>query len=239
MRKSFILIIILFIAAVTLTIFLFDDESLLVLSREDGVFEWTTSILYFLSFLLFAWSYVKGKKGNDLILFRTRKNIIFFVLAIIMFLAAGEELSWGQRILHVKTPDFFAHRNIQKEINLHNLDFLQPRDASGQLKKGIAKFASVPKIFLVFCFFFFLLIPLTNAWVPWLSKKYDRFNIPVLPVWIGVLYFISFILFMAIDGVYIEKKSWWLAEISECNDSMFFFVSSAYFVFGHPRGGGS
>ena len=157
--------------------------------------------------------------------------MIFLLLAILMFLAAGEELSWGQRIFGAKTPAWFADRNIQKEINLHNLDFLQPRDSSGKLKKGMAKFTSIPKFFLIFCFVFFLFIPLSNKCIPRLSKMYDRLNVPILPVWIGALYIISFFLFLAIDEFYIEKKSWWLGEISEFNDSFFFFIASVYLFY--------
>lgn len=47
--------------------------------------------------------------------------IICFLLAIILFLMAGEELSWGQRIFNWKTPDLIATYNIQKETNFHNL----------------------------------------------------------------------------------------------------------------------
>jgi len=231
MKKGLIAFVILFVVVINGAIFVIDEDSLTILAREDGFFEWASAILYFLSFLFFGWSYWKKHKGNDLILFRTRKNIIFLLLAVIMFLAAGEELSWGQRIFHMKTPSWFENRNIQKETNLHNLDFLQPRDARGKLKEGIAKFTSIPKIFLIFCFGFFCVIPITDRWVPWLSKKYKRLNVPVVPVWIGLLYIINFILFMAIDEFYVVTKSWWMGEISEFNDSFFFFMSSLYFVF--------
>ena len=33
-----------------------------------------------------------------------------------------EEISWGQRIFGIDTPDFLVSRNLQKETNLHNLD---------------------------------------------------------------------------------------------------------------------
>ncbi len=47
--------------------------------------------------------------------------ILCVLLAIILFLMAGEELSWGQRIFNWKTPDLIATYNIQKETNFHNL----------------------------------------------------------------------------------------------------------------------
>lgn len=47
--------------------------------------------------------------------------VLCLSLVIILFLMAGEELSWGQRIFNWKTPDLIATYNIQKETNFHNL----------------------------------------------------------------------------------------------------------------------
>ncbi|MBN2706714.1 MAG: hypothetical protein JXR89_09780 [Deltaproteobacteria bacterium] len=41
-------------------------------------------------------------------------------------LVALEEISWGQRLLKITTPDYLIHHNLQNEISLHNLDFVQP-----------------------------------------------------------------------------------------------------------------
>lgn len=47
--------------------------------------------------------------------------VLCLLLAIVLFLMAGEELSWGQRIFNWKTPELIATYNIQKETNFHNL----------------------------------------------------------------------------------------------------------------------
>jgi hypothetical protein len=36
---------------------------------------------------------------------------------------AGEEISWGQRVFDIETPQSLMARNAQKEMNLHNLTF--------------------------------------------------------------------------------------------------------------------
>ena len=41
---------------------------------------------------------------------------------VVFLLVALEEISWGQRIVGLDTPDFLISRNLQKETNLHNLD---------------------------------------------------------------------------------------------------------------------
>jgi len=51
----------------------------------------------------------------------SRYRLFFGILALSCFYVAMEEISWGQRILELQTPDFFRKHNIQKEINIHNL----------------------------------------------------------------------------------------------------------------------
>lgn len=48
-------------------------------------------------------------------------TLIYFMLMIGFLGIAGEEISWGQRLLNIVTPDYFSERNVQKEINIHNL----------------------------------------------------------------------------------------------------------------------
>jgi hypothetical protein len=43
------------------------------------------------------------------------------LLGVILLVAAGEELSWGQRLLDYEPPAFFMTHNEQREFNLHNL----------------------------------------------------------------------------------------------------------------------
>ena len=53
---------------------------------------------------------------------RTRLFIaLTLALAAIFFLGAGEEISWGQRILGIESPEFFQEHSHQNETNIHNL----------------------------------------------------------------------------------------------------------------------
>lgn len=57
--------------------------------------------------------------------YRQAKNypamVVAILLAIVLFVMAGEELSWGQRIFGWSTPENYAKINAQSETNLHNL----------------------------------------------------------------------------------------------------------------------
>ncbi len=41
--------------------------------------------------------------------------------AVLFFFGAGEEESWGQRLVGIQTPPSIAKANAQQETNIHNL----------------------------------------------------------------------------------------------------------------------
>lgn len=87
-----------------------------VLAKEDGPVEWLTVVALLLS------CFVCVRRIIDL---KAQKNAMFvFVwgfLALFCFFAAGEEISWGQRIFGIESSEWFKQNNAQAETNLHNL----------------------------------------------------------------------------------------------------------------------
>jgi len=79
---------------------------------EDYWAEWGTFVGWAMTFCLLAWTLLKDKDA--------RKPALF-VFCLGAFIVAGEEISWGQRVLALGTPDFFVARNVQREITIHNL----------------------------------------------------------------------------------------------------------------------
>jgi hypothetical protein len=51
----------------------------------------------------------------------------------LLFVAAGEEISWGQRLLGIETPSVLVDGNRQDELNLHNVEGLQEKAILAQL----------------------------------------------------------------------------------------------------------
>ena len=49
------------------------------------------------------------------------RRCVYILGGIAMVFAAGEEISWGQRIFGFATPDFLLHLNESKEFNVHNI----------------------------------------------------------------------------------------------------------------------
>ena len=44
----------------------------------------------------------------------------FTLLALAGFYVVMEEISWGQRLFAIESPEFFVENNVQGETNLHN-----------------------------------------------------------------------------------------------------------------------
>jgi hypothetical protein len=85
------------------------------LIREDGIVEYGTAICYFAAFTV-AFSVAKSLYKSRNILYA----FLWFILFLGLFYIAMEEISWGQRILHIRTPEMFANINYKKEMNTHN-----------------------------------------------------------------------------------------------------------------------
>jgi hypothetical protein len=84
------------------------------INREDGLVESLQAILLVLASILSA-RVVFGVRGMP------PRAIMHGLLAVLFFLMFGEEISWGQRMLGLETPDALKGMNVQNEINLHNM----------------------------------------------------------------------------------------------------------------------
>ncbi len=86
------------------------------MAREDGFLEWLTALALF-SGAVICWQRCWSLKQSHPALFLWCTAIYGGVL----FFGMGEEISWGQRVFGIETPEFLAEANAQKETNLHNL----------------------------------------------------------------------------------------------------------------------
>ncbi len=92
---------------------------------EDGVVEYLTAILYMICGIF---ALLLSKKRAFFLQNWPRKIFVVgcTLAAVAFFLVAGEEISWGQRLLGLETPAVIADQNRQGEINLHNSEALWP-----------------------------------------------------------------------------------------------------------------
>jgi cell division protein FtsW (lipid II flippase) len=83
---------------------------------EDGPVEWISTISLFSCAVICVERAIKLKKYKSNTFY-----IVSLLIALIFLLGVGEEISWGQRIINIESPDYFIENNLQEEFNFHNL----------------------------------------------------------------------------------------------------------------------
>ena len=86
------------------------------LRSEDGPLEWIQFIEYASSSLFAFIIFLKKRNKKEI------NSIIWIFLACILFLIAGEEISWGERLTGLGITSI-SNLNVQGETNFHNLPF--------------------------------------------------------------------------------------------------------------------
>lgn len=85
------------------------------LTLEDNPVEWLTFIFLFLTAIFSFVTAIKARK------IQTPFFSFFIVFSLFCFLGSLEEISWGQRVFGIESPEIFLEHNDQKEINIHNV----------------------------------------------------------------------------------------------------------------------
>ena len=107
----------LLITLVFICIFVYFPDTYLWLIHEDGIVEYAQALLFLCASIVGFLSIWRIRKSQYKQIFWIL--LIFAVGCLFIFL---EEISWGQRLLNIKTPFFFLLHNTQYEINVHNMD---------------------------------------------------------------------------------------------------------------------
>ncbi|MEM9912026.1 MAG: hypothetical protein AAF922_14700 [Pseudomonadota bacterium] len=102
---------------ITVGVYLYDKEFFaLTYAVEDGIVEYATAVFLFVCALVLA-RHATSLLGSK----RGLAAACTLLYALLFFFAAGEEVSWGQRIFGWQSSEFFLERNYQAETNIHNL----------------------------------------------------------------------------------------------------------------------
>ena len=171
------------------------------LTVEDGVVEYLTAGAFLLAAVAFG---IAGLR-------RTGRTLWAIPLGLACFLVAGEEVSWGQRILGLGTPERLAEINVQGETNLHNIEGIH----------GMVRALAV----VVLVTLFFVLPLLAERWTP-LARLNGRVRFPLPPLSAALLILIG-IAFMAVPRLLADEISFPLDEVGEL------FVASAWLVYAY------
>ena len=89
-------------------------EELRLFHREDGIFESVTALLLLCAAVISFRIALRLGRGRP-------EFYMHLFLGLLFFLMFGEEISWGQRLFGLATPEFLAAVNVQDELNFHNV----------------------------------------------------------------------------------------------------------------------
>ncbi|EDM69529.1 hypothetical protein RAZWK3B_05942 [Roseobacter sp. AzwK-3b] len=130
---------------------------------EDGPVEYGTAICLFLSCLILMSQAIRTARFSG-------ASSLWLVLYSAAFLfGAGEEISWGQRIIGWETTGFFAEHNVQNETTLHNLAF-----GDEQLTKSL--FGSYLTVAILL---YLVVLPLLYSRVSLVARLVDGIMLPL------------------------------------------------------------
>jgi len=181
-----------------------DLEAFRIWIREDGLAEWLTFVELLMMSIYSFTILLNFNRGSET---RAARRVWLFMGALFLF-GAMEEISWGQRILGIQSPEWFLKHNRQGETNIHNLVIYG-------VKLNKLVFGSILGIFVAI---YMLAMPLLYR----LNKRYKDFNnrwgIPVPQNYQILLFIIINIILQYHLGL--AKKVSELRELSNC----FFFL---------------
>ena len=169
----------------TVVIYFWDPEFFtLVYAAEDGPVEYGTALfLLIAAFILARHALAMNATG------RRRAAALTLFYGLLFFLAAGEEVSWGQRIFGWESGEFFQENNKQDETNLHNLVIF-----GVHLTKTL--FGPVLTAIILL---YLVVLPLLYPRKGVVQRLADRFVVPVPWVKHGVIALAASILIAVID----------------------------------------
>jgi len=145
---------------------------------EDHYFENVGAISLFVASIIFFYTFFLSRKTQLSGRIFWVKQLVYLGLALLFLFGGGEEISWGQRIFNLKTPDALNEINAQGEITVHNISIMGHK----------LPFESE---FDVLWLTMAVLIPLGSMFV----KPFERFIGKFLPVvhwWIGLLFLFDY-----------------------------------------------
>lgn len=139
------------------------------LTKEDSYIEYFQAATYFAAagITLFALISMRNLSWFQKIC------MIFFSLSILVI--ALEEISWGQRLLEIETPEYFLENNVQYEVSIHNLKPVQ---------------SILHQVYIAIGLLGALILPIIRRYLP--EKSFVRL---VLPTFLTTTYFGSVAIF--------------------------------------------
>lgn len=136
-----------------------DTPSYSALIREDGLVEYASALFWILAAIFLVIGMIRPDRNRHIYRFQYLPYVLILLFFIV---SAGEEISWGQRIFGLETPEFLKTINVQDELTLHNIG-------------SISVFSNA---FFLIAVVFFLLVPFLQARNVSIRTLVDYYSLP-------------------------------------------------------------
>ena len=200
--EKLVLALILIFLLIGFALSYFNPQYLDTYLGEDGIVEWlTVGGLLAASLLCFNRFFVFFKIKNWWFL------VVTFLLGLLLFIAAGEEISWGQRILGIQSSEYFLKNNAQGETNIHNL-------VVNGVKINKLVFST---ILIIVLSIYLVVIPILYKTSNAVKNLIDNSGVPIPRLY----QIISFLIVFGISGLLKHDRN---PELLECGAAALFFL---------------
>lgn len=232
--SPYIIVSAIFLLLAYLPVMFLDGETIDSLTKEDSYYESLGAAFWLIASILFFVLFAKSKLSNHVYLTRTNRNVFFLLLGCLFFFAFGEEISWGQRIFGIETPEVLKEINAQDELNIHNIQIFHGKDAEGQSKGFLARMTNIDRLFSIFWFTYCFLVPSVYKKSLRAADFLNRLALPIVPLSIGSFFVLNYLVSKIIE--------WNLRSVVEIKESIFaflFVVVAFWFIFNYRNVVGS
>jgi hypothetical protein len=223
--KPTIYIVLAVYIALTYPILAMGNNVIAAMIPEDHYFEIVGASSLLATSLLFLYGFKVARKALDRSWVSLAKQLVYLGLAALFFFGAGEEISWGQRILGFQTPETLTQVNRQEEFNLHNLTVLET-----------SKLLDADRLFDMFWFMFAVFIPVVALLVPSFRRFASKF-IPIVYWGMGLLFLYNYLwaklaktMFKAAYAFDRAPFAQAIQEIKESNYAIIFILVGLYAI---------
>lgn len=176
------------------------------LSKGETFIEWIEAIFWLLAFAFYLALFVLRIRSDKW----DGRCSWLLLLALLCFVAFGEETSWGQHFLGFDPPDFIRQINNQRESNVHNLEFWEKLSSMlGSSKEGFIhpylRFARcLPQFgFYLVCCTFWIIMPIFKR-TKKLSRRKAIQTFPDYSKGIAIFFAINVVVYVIIDTQFFD-----------------------------------
>lgn len=208
------------------SVFLFDGDTIYMLTEEDGVVEMLGAMMFLAASVLFLITYYRsGECASESPRgIARRRNFAYLLLGLLFMFCFLEEISWGQRLLGFGSPEAFAEGNRQGETNIHNLELFHGLDADGERKSFWQLLLNMDRLFTLFWLTLCVIVP-AAALLPRLRKWLTQIRFPIFPLTLAGLFLLNYAIsrFLAVQHPLYQHSA---VEVKESVCALLFFFAA-------------